>query len=57
MAMRDCLCDLADHEMAIDSPTVRQRRERREEEKQQRHCGLLLHPEDGDEGEHRHGPE
>ena len=40
-----CLCDLADHEMAVDSPGVRRSRERRQEEQQQqrKRCGRL-HP-------------
>lgn len=42
-----CLCDLADHEMAVDSPGVRRSRERGQEEQQnhRKRCGCgRLHP-------------
>lgn len=43
-----CLCDLADHEMAVDSPCVRRSRHRsrskEDEEQQRRKCCGGLHP-------------
>jgi hypothetical protein len=48
---RACLCDVARHEVAVDSPAVRHSRERGEEQ-QQKHRGRL-HPDSSGTGDSR----